>query len=258
MNHEQSWRFIPVIEASGKLQMAIDSWLLERHKQGIHPPTLRFYTWSPAAISCGYHQQHIPTVWRELTWQGKPLEIIRRPTGGQGVLHQGDLTYAIVTSVSPGKRLETYQYICQFLMAGWRSLGVELQYGTSGREYAKNPNCFATSTIADLITSDGKKAIGSAQLRRGKAILQHGSICLSTDANLFEQIFQQESPSNLLDFVANSDKRNQTAIVEALKQAARNCFQIDLWKQPLSENEWNEIRDIVNRQHDETRLSNIT
>jgi lipoate---protein ligase len=244
----RDWRFIEPIAASGKVQMAIDAWLLEQHKQGNHPPTLRFYTWTPAAISCGYHQKEIPDFWQELSWQGEALEIVRRPTGGQAVLHQGDLTYAIVTSASSGKRLEVYKNICQFLIEGWRSLGVELQYGTAGKEYANNPNCFATSTIADLITVDGKKAIGSAQLRRGKAILQHGSMSLSTNIDLFDRIFQQQNtgqvqdtaPTNLLELITNPENRNKSSIINCLKQAAVNYFQIELDEQPLSESEWNQ------------------
>jgi lipoate-protein ligase A len=242
MNHEQNiWRYIPPLEAPGKVQMAIDAWLLERHRRGEHPPTLRFYTWSPVAISYGYHQQNVPHFWEELIWQGKPLEIVRRPTGGQAVLHQGDLTYAIATSVLPGKRLETYKKICEFLRQGWKSLGVELQYGTAGREYTAHSNCFATATIADLITVEGNKAIGSAQLRRGKAILQHGSMRLSTNSDLFEQIFHQQAPANLLNLNPKLENRSISEIVETLLQAARNCFQIELQEQPISTAEWQDI-----------------
>ena len=33
-----TWRLIPWLEASGEVQMAIDSWLLEQHRLGKHPP----------------------------------------------------------------------------------------------------------------------------------------------------------------------------------------------------------------------------
>ena len=73
-----TWRYIPPIEASGEMQMAIDRYLLEQHRQGNQPSTLRFYTWQPAAISLGYHQKEYPDSWHNLTWQGKPLDIVRR------------------------------------------------------------------------------------------------------------------------------------------------------------------------------------
>lgn len=235
------WRLIPLLEAPGEVQMAIDRWLLEKHRQGQHAPTLRFYTWSPAAISLGYHQREYPAYWYKLLWQGKPLEIVRRPTGGRAVLHQGDLTYAVITSIMSGKRLEVYKYICQFLLEGWRSLGVELCYGTAAKEYMDDPNCFATATGADLVTVKGEKAIGSAQLRRGKAILQHGSMMLSTDSALFERAFARPAPSNLQQLFASKNNNPIATVVEALSEAARTCFEIELQERSLSTAEWQDI-----------------
>jgi lipoate-protein ligase A len=54
MSKKQVWRLIPLLEAAGNVQMAIDRWLLEQHQQRKHPVTLRFYTWSPPAISLGF------------------------------------------------------------------------------------------------------------------------------------------------------------------------------------------------------------
>ena len=223
--------------------MAIDNWLLEKHRQQENPPTLRFYTWCPGAISLGYHQKDYPSAWHQLTWQGQPLNIVRRPTGGRAVLHQGDLTYAVVTSTLPGKRLEVYKQICQFLIVGWRSLGIELNYGDATKEYVQSHNCFATATVADLITSTGDKVIGSAQLRRGRAVLQHGSMMLSTDRQLFSSIFNELGERNLLDLIPRQSERNLDSIIKALTQAAVTCFKIDLVEEPLSDTEW---QDIVN------------
>ncbi|MBD2196723.1 MULTISPECIES: lipoate--protein ligase family protein [Calothrix] len=237
MYSKQVWRLIPLLKAAGNVQMAIDSWLLAQHQSGKHPPTLRFYTWSPAAISLGYHQREYPQFWDNIICQGEKLDIIRRPTGGRAVLHQGDLTYAVVTSGLNGDRLQAYQKICQFLIHGWRSLGVELQYGTAGRGYIHNPNCFGTATGADLILPNGAKLIGSAQLRRGGAILQHGSIRLHQDAELFSQIFDAESWTQ----VQLPPSLTEEVIMTALMAAASHCFDIELIVEPLSQLEWEEI-----------------
>ncbi|BAY23778.1 biotin/lipoate A/B protein ligase [Calothrix sp. NIES-2100] len=226
--------------------MAIDDWLLAQHLSGKHPPTLRFYTWSPAAISLGYHQRQYPEFWENLIWQGEKLDVVRRSTGGRAVLHQGDLTYTVVTSGLNGvdakrlvarHRLQTYQKICEFLIQGWRSLGVELNYGTAGRGYIHNPNCFGTATGADLVLPDGAKLIGSAQLRRAGAILQHGSIRLRQDAELFTQIFGSQSWTQ----VQLPEYLSLEIIITALMAAASYCFDIELVVQPLSSSEWEEI-----------------
>lgn len=238
----QTWRYIPPIEASGAMQMAIDRYLLEQHRTNQHPPAIRFYTWQPAAISLGYHQREYPQTWQNLTWQDQPLEIVRRPTGGQAVLHQGDLTYAIITSISPGKRLEIYKQICQFLVIGWRSLGVNLTYGQATKEYIKQHNCFATATGSDLVTKAGNKVIGSAQLRRGKALLQHGSMILDTNPQLYQQIFGMTLEQNLITTISPTiSDRSWEQIIQNLTQAARATFKIDIVKQPLSDDEWQYI-----------------
>lgn len=223
--------------------MAIDEWLLEQHRQGLHPPTLRFYTWKPVALSLGYHQRHYPPVWNHLTWQGEPIDLVRRPSGGRAVLHQGDLTYAVITSGLPENRMQAYQKICQFLIQGWQSLGVRLHYGDAGRGYIHNPNCFGTATGADLVTAAGVKLIGSAQLRRDRAILQHGSILLQPNAALFEQVFGVAlAPLPLPPRLHHLPSLQlQQTVAQALLAAAHYCFAVDFISQPLTSQEWRSI-----------------
>jgi len=223
-------RVIPPINASGRVQMAIDRWLLTQQIEGQQPPSLRFYTWEQPTISLGYHQKSYPTFWDTL-----PVAIVRRPTGGRAVLHAGDLTYMLVMS---GEKLlrkthrEAYCYICRFLVEGWRSLGRELVFGDAGRGYIHNPSCFGTATGADLITLQGGKFIGSAQLRRGNAILQHGSMLLNLDQSLFLKVFETSPPE------PPSITLPTTVIIEALTKAAGDCFGLELVSQPLSSEEW--------------------
>jgi lipoate---protein ligase len=240
----ETWRLIPLLRSPGRVQMALDTWLLEQHRLGLHPPTLRFYTWSPAAISLGYHQRHIPEHWQHLRWQGETLELVRRPTGGRAVLHQGDLTYAVVMSAPKGSRIEVYRSICEFLIEGWRSLGVELHYGTGDRNYIRACNCFETATSADLVAPGGEKFIGSAQLRRGQAILQHGSICLNPNSQLFAQVFGSPvSAVPIAPFLSGEDCLHR--VMESLAQAATRCFNVQFQIQPLSAAEWEQVHEAL-------------
>jgi len=227
------WRLIPLLSATSRVQMALDTWLFEQHYQGLSPPVLRFYTWSLPAISLGYHQRHWPSTWKQLSWQGVPVELVRRPTGGRAVLHQGDLTYAVVASGLPGNRLQAYQTICEFLIHGWRSLGVELHYGQAKRNYIQNSNCFATATGADLLLADGSKLIGSAQLWRGSTVLQHGSMQLNPDPKLWMQVFGC-SPEGTL----GQQPIAEAQVIQSLISSATRCFDAQLQVQPLSSSEW--------------------
>ncbi len=221
--------------------MALDLWLFNQHCLGLHPPTLRFYTWSPVAISLGYHQSKFPNFWQQLSWNNQPIEIIRRPSGGRAVLHQDDLTYAVIASGFAASRAEAYREICQFLIEGWRSLSISLEYGQAKRGYIHNPNCFGTATAADLMTSNNSKFIGSAQLRRNSAILQHGSMRLNPDPTLFQQVFEQP-----LEPVLDLKIPTQT-IINVLTASASQCFRIQLINQPLSNEEWHEVNALALR-----------
>jgi lipoate-protein ligase A len=250
----KSWRLIPYFCAPGALQMAIDQWMLEQQQFG-HPPILRFYRWSSPAISLGYHQHRWPPHWETLTWQGVPIDLIRRPTGGRAVLHQGDLTYAIATSGLKGTRLQTYQQLCEFLIQGWRSLGIELDYGQARRGDQHQANCFGTATRADLVLADGTKLIGSAQLHRSGAILQHGSMQLAPDPALWEQVFgESPHPQHLRPYPqplsqkwergAKSKLGTLSKLIAAMVDAARTCFDVEFQLQPLSEAEWHTIKQV--------------
>lgn len=238
---KSSWRLIPLLEAPGQFQMNLDGWLIKQHRLGNHPPCLRFYTWSSATLSLGYHQKRHPLFWENLVWQGKSLDLVRRPTGGRAVLHQGDLSYMVVTSEISGNRLEVYQHICEFLLLGWRSLGVDLHYGEAGRGYIHNPNCFGTATGADLVDKSGCKLIGSAQLKQGKGILQHGSMMLNPDRELYREVFGE-------DLACVSHLLEPFEVIKALTEAAMTCFQMDLITQPLSPAEWLEVEGFNQKQ----------
>ncbi len=238
---ETSWRYLPLLNAPGPIQMAIDHWLLEQHRLGQMPPSLRFYTWSPAAISLGYHQRRWPAAWHHLAWQGQSIDLVRRPTGGRAVLHQGDLTYGIVADGLGGQRQQTYTYLCEFLRQGWRSLGWQLDYGQAQRSYIHQPNCFATATGADLVLSDGTKLIGSAQVWRQGSVLQHGSIRLQPDLDLFAQVFDPTVAARIAQIPVAAEMPSQSTLIANLEQAAREWFQIELIPQPLSESEWGQV-----------------
>ncbi|MGD1936447.1 MAG: lipoate--protein ligase family protein [Cyanophyceae cyanobacterium] len=190
------WRYLPYTVAAGTEQMERDRQLLLNHVAGLIPSTLRFYGWSTPTISLGYHQHHYPDHWNTLIWNGEPVPLVRRPTGGRAVLHQGGLTYAVVTSTVGTNREVAYQKLCQWLIDGFNDLGIPLNFGTNKilRSNKNNPNCFGLATGADLCLLDGTKVIGSAQVWRDSTVLQHGTILLNPDPALFETVFSTSLP----------------------------------------------------------------
>lgn len=225
---DKSWQLLPYGEMSGQEQMDQDSALLERHYQDPQAPSiLRFYNWTPSAISLGFHQKQYPDHWQAIA-KKHHLDIVRRPTGGRAVLHRGDLTYSVITNVDlDGKsrsHREVYEYICGFLIQGFAEVGIELTYGKSGRGYIHNPSCFSTATNADLVIADGRKLIGSAQVYRHNSVLQHGSIAIAPDYQLLTELFQTEVPIVGCQELLPLQPDLISKLIEVLSQSARQYF----------------------------------
>ena len=212
--------------------MELDHTWLDRHSQDPQSPSiLRFYRWNPTAISLGFHQKHYPDHWNAIAEQHH-LDIVRRPSGGRAVLHQGDLTYAVITNVEVnGKERshrEMYEYICEFLIQGFAKLGIALTYGNSGRGYIHNPSCFSTATNADLVIADGRKLIGSAQVYRHNSVLQHGSIAIAPNYGLLRELFQSEVPIvGCEELLPNLYEDLILELIKTLSESARQHFQAE-------------------------------
>ncbi len=188
-NDSPSWRLLIEPEGDGAANMATDEALLDAYlsPQGRDAaPTLRLYGWNPATLSLGKGQaaegSHDPAY---LAAQG--LGLVRRPTGGQAVLHERERTYCVVGRLDrppfDGGVLATYASISDALRWGIESLGIETSAEPQRpkRLPDRGPVCFNVASSHELLHR-GRKLIGSAQMRRRQAFLQHGSIPLRADA----------------------------------------------------------------------------
>jgi lipoate-protein ligase A len=159
--------------------MALDHALLESVQQ--HPrAVLRFYRWQPACLSFGRNQPaagcYDASVARALG-----IDIVRRPTGGMAVLHDGELTYAVIAPVELlGGPRASYRAINAALVAGLRKLGVPAQLAGNGQRAAFGTlhPCFAEPAAGEVVAG-GQKLVGSAQRCEQRTLLQHGSILLA-------------------------------------------------------------------------------
>ena len=169
--------------------MAVDEAILESYlapDSDALPPTLRLYGWNPPALSLGKSQASSDSCKRQvLRLQG--IDLVRRPTGGLAVLHDRERTYAVIGALRrepfAGGVLETYRSVSAALEEAMRSLGVSASASSEQRGVMPSPagpSCFSL-TSAHEITVGSRKLIGSAQLRRGRAFLQHGSILLESN-----------------------------------------------------------------------------
>lgn len=177
------------------LNMARDVVLLDALVAGEIPGAVRMYQWSSPAVSVGRHQPVAHTVNIPFcATHGIP--IVRRPSGGRGVLHGHDLTIALVLPLAllpPEARsvCASHGLIATAVGEALYSLGFPCRLGT---EYAtwdeRSGDCFAHRTTADLVFEDGTKAAGGAQARGAGFLLEQLSIPLGTPPVSHSSVFR--------------------------------------------------------------------
>jgi lipoyl(octanoyl) transferase len=164
--------------------MESDTALLSQVAGGARPG-LRLYRWGAPALSLGRFQSDDEVDHDACRRLG--VDVVRRPTGGKALLHGADLTYAVAIPRPDGADGSVDAVYCRLagaLIAGLARLGVEAAIARHVRagldrsdRAAPGPVCFTSMQGADLRVGD-RKLCGSAQVRRGGAVLQHGSILL--------------------------------------------------------------------------------
>jgi lipoate-protein ligase A len=119
------------------------------------------------------------------------LDTVRRPTGGRAVWHARELTYAFAAPLAHfGGMRQAYHTIHRMLASALETLGLHAELAPTAVVPGPGAGpCFATPVGGEVLV-EGKKVIGSAQVRQGNALLQHGSLLLANDQDLVRQISQ--------------------------------------------------------------------
>ncbi|TAA69759.1 lipoate--protein ligase family protein [Planococcus salinarum] len=193
----ETWGFIDSGHTSPAFNMALDELMVEWLSKGEIGSTLRFYGWSPAGISIGRFQDANKKIdFQQAADYG--VEVVRRQTGGRAVLHDQELTYSVAVPEShpamPRSVKEAYLVISRGLSEGYLELGInaELAIPNAPAETTDSAVCFDKSSWYELLV-EGKKAAGSAQMRKKGIILQHGSIPLEIDSVKLFDLFSYPS-----------------------------------------------------------------
>jgi len=192
------WRLLITSADNGPMNMAIDQAIMEAVAQDSVPPTLRLYAWEPPCLSLGYTQPFNDVDLARLAASG--WDVVRRMTGGRAILHTDELTYSVAVRANDpivaGDIVESYRRLSQALLACLRRLGAtaEADKLTAPHPNAKGPVCFEVPSHYE-ITVSGRKLVGSAQVRKFGAVLQHGSIPLTGDISRICEALVFESDS---------------------------------------------------------------
>ena len=213
------WRLILSSPLDGPTNMAIDEAILSAVSENQSPPTLRFFAWTPPCLSLGYAQP-VGDVDRERL-RGLGWDLVRRPTGGRAILHTAELTYSVIAPMSEprvvGGVIESYRQLSAGLMQGVELLGLNVRAEKNPKSsqtpeaerrgqipnpnlqspnhpitLSPNPVCFEAASDYE-ITANGRKLLGSAQVRKQGVVLQHGTLPLTGDVARIVEVLRVDS-----------------------------------------------------------------
>jgi len=178
------------------VNMALDYTLLRtRPRKG--DAVLRIYQWLPSGVSIGRRQAVDKTV-NQSEAEKLGYIVVRRPTGGAALVHEtyGEITYSLI--VPPSSNLyqtsieESSSMISGAIIEALLSLNIPVSpQGFTGAAREENI-CLLKKGFADIVLY-GKKISGSAQYRSRDGLLQHGSIMLHFNPNIWTKLIKSKA-----------------------------------------------------------------
>ncbi len=259
----RQWRLIYDQPASGAYNMAADEAILQAVAAADQPPTLRLYGWEPLCLSLGYGQRVRDVDMQRIEQTGRGL--VRRPTGGKAILHGDELTYSVALprdhELAEGDVIASYRRISEALLTALIHLGLSPASEKEPKGTKDTgPVCFEVPSHYE-ITVEGKKLIGSAQVRRKIGILQHGTLPLYGDIARICDVLAYES--DITRHRAREQVRQRATTLEAvthrridwheaaaaLVESFAQTFHIDFTEGTLSPAEQDNVQRLIDEQY---------
>ena len=222
-------KLIEYKENNGEYNMRFDSQLLhDAINEQTKEPIIRFYGWNPPCVSLGRNQSLTNIDINFCKKNG--IDIVKRVTGGRGLLHDNEVTYSFICPVTFLKKGESiitsYKEISSAIIEGFKNLDIKLELGGKKKIEASHDYCMLISTGADLSHNE-KKLIGSAQYRKQGYILQHGSVLFNYNSDIIEKIFQEKNNNDYITYIEEiNPSLTRKDIIKAMAKGFKDYFSI--------------------------------
>lgn len=192
MNNSKNWRLILDPQQDAFTNMAIDEAIARAvnstGRTGASPvptryrvvPTIRIYGWKPNSVSIGYFQKISAVVnGLELNGTEKHCDIVRRPTGGTAVMHDGGPSFSLVMKdglCAPSTKMDInglYEMLGRCIVEAQCRLGISVELWNGPRRIPDNSTLCVSSLCPYDVVSNNRKLAGYAARRlRGTTLLQ--------------------------------------------------------------------------------------
>jgi len=200
---------------------------------------LRLYRWDRPTLSLGRNE---PTPGALLAEAGLPWKeaAVRRPTGGRMVLHDRELTYAVVVPAPRGGRggqspRQLYRAVHEGIAQGLNRLGIPALVVEAGAVLPPDAGPCFDLPVAGEITLGGRKLVGSAQARLEAGLLQHGSILLEGGQSGLETLLGPGAGAACASLADGGGRvpglpELEAALVDGLRQALGGEWRDSPWR----------------------------
>jgi len=160
------FRLVDTDLVSPERSVAIDEAILIARDKGFVPDTIHLYRRDSPTVSLGYFERAGSCLDLD-AMKRLGVRAVRRVSGGSAIYTEpGQLIYSVIMDRRsvPEDPQTTFRVLCQGLVLGLEELGVRAEY----------------KPVNDILVN-GRKISGSAQMRRGGVVLQHGTLLVSVD-----------------------------------------------------------------------------
>lgn len=189
----RDWRLLIDGPLTGVENMSRDRAIQIAVDEGWALPTVRVYRWQRPTVTLGRFQ-HVAGV-DASACDHHGVDVVRRFTGGRGVLHDDEVTYAVIAGIQDGVPrgvAASYRLLCSALVEAYRILGVSADLTTRDSGDVSSAACYLQTTRADL-SCGARKLSGSAQVWTGSTVLQHGSFTITRDVEREAAVFSLDT-----------------------------------------------------------------
>jgi lipoate---protein ligase len=234
-----AWRLIDSGLVSPARSAATDEAILNARIRRAVPDTLHFYTRDRPSISIGYNKAVADSVFVDEV-EKRGVDIIRRSSGGSAIYtDQGQLIFSVILSDSllSSDIVESYSEVCGAVVSALSALGIRAEH----------------KPVNDILV-DGMKISGSAQLRRGGAVLHHGTLLVDTDVSAIPSIIRPADGGKgsrkltcLRSLLGASP--GMQPVKDAIAEGFMGAFDADIMPGRLTSDEESEIRKLIEEKY---------
>jgi lipoate-protein ligase A len=170
--------------------LAFEAELMERAAGGCC--SVLVASWAGPVVVLGYAQNPEDV---DLGWcRQHAVPVLRRLSGGTGVIHHQDLTVSLALPAGHPWAKEIVGLYDRFLAVLEPSLNaigaaVERFAGPGHAARVRSPICFEDQ-LADTLLVNGRKVVGCSQTRRKGAVLIHAAVLLGLDPGTYARVFR--------------------------------------------------------------------